>query len=186
MRVQLRDANAGFIAAYHEIYAPRVHAGRPANLGHGPRDRLPAFFVQVSSQDLLALAVPPFMEQLLIKKYKLKNNGPPVKVCLYEREYCQYKVQLQWRAGRVGFSKGWSEFTEKAQIAVDDTLVFTPWTTASSCSSTGRTPLWRSPGAAKSTAMALGRIHAIVDDEADGVHGTCSLFLSMRFVNFCS
>ena len=113
VRVQLRDANAGFIAAYHEIYAPRVHAGRPANLGHGPRDRLPAFFVQVSSQDLLALAVPPFMEQLLIRKYKLKNNGPPVKVCLYQREYCQYKVQLQWRAGRVGFIKGWSEFAGK-------------------------------------------------------------------------
>ena len=94
VRVQLRDANAGFIAAYHDIYAPRAHASRNPQLGHGPRDRLPAFFTQVSSQDLLVLTVPPFMEQLLIKKYKLKNNGPPVKVCLYQRDYCHYKVQL--------------------------------------------------------------------------------------------
>jgi hypothetical protein len=39
--------------------------------------RLPAFFVQLESQDLRALAVPLAMEQLLIKKYKVKN-GPPV------------------------------------------------------------------------------------------------------------
>jgi hypothetical protein len=46
----------------------------------------------VESQDLLALTVPPFMEQSLIKKYKLKNNGPPVKVAMYMGDYCEYKV----------------------------------------------------------------------------------------------
>ena len=49
------------------------------------------------------LAVPPAMEQLLIKKYKLENNGPPVKVALYMGERCEHRVQLQWRAERVGF-----------------------------------------------------------------------------------
>jgi hypothetical protein len=66
------------------------------------------------------------MEQLLIKKNKLKNNGPPVKVALYMGEYCEYRVQLQWTAERVGFIKSWSEFVDKADLKVDDTVVFTP------------------------------------------------------------
>jgi hypothetical protein len=37
------------------------------------------------------------MEQFLIKKYMLKNDGPPVKVALYMGDYCRHKVQLQWK-----------------------------------------------------------------------------------------
>jgi hypothetical protein len=48
--------------AYRQVYAPRVDAGRPAELGHGPKERVHAFFVQVESQDLLAVTVPPVME----------------------------------------------------------------------------------------------------------------------------
>jgi hypothetical protein len=80
----------------------------------------------VQSHDLCALAVPPYMEQPLIRKYKLKNNGPPVKVCLYLGERCEWKVQLQWTGQRVGFIKSWSEFTARILLHVDDTLVFTP------------------------------------------------------------
>jgi hypothetical protein len=81
--------------------------------------------VQLESHDLRALAVPPYMEQLLIKKYKQKNNGPPVKVSLYTSERCEHKVQLPWKAERVGFIKSWSKFTGKAELRVDDTLFFT-------------------------------------------------------------
>jgi hypothetical protein len=48
--------------AHRKITAPRVHVGRPADLGHGPR--LPASFVQLESHDLTALVVPPYMEHL--------------------------------------------------------------------------------------------------------------------------
>ncbi|KAK1645119.1 hypothetical protein QYE76_062924 [Lolium multiflorum] len=74
------------------VTEPRVNAGHPANLGHGLRERLPTFFLQLESQDIYALAVPPAMEHLLIKKYKLKNNDPPVKVALYMGERCEHKV----------------------------------------------------------------------------------------------
>ena len=77
-----------------QVYEPRVHARLPAQLGHGPRERIPAFFVQVESQDVLALTVPPVTEKPQIKKYKLKNNGPPVKVALYMGDYYEYKVSL--------------------------------------------------------------------------------------------
>jgi hypothetical protein len=63
------------------------------------------FYVQLESQDLRALAMMPYMEQLLIRKYKLKNNGPLVKLALYMGERCEHRVQLQWRAERVGFIK---------------------------------------------------------------------------------
>jgi hypothetical protein len=84
------------------------------------------------------------MEQLMIEKYKLKNNGPPVKVALYVGERCEHKVLLQWKAERVGFMKSWGEFAGKAGLEVDDTLFFTPahdgfqvdmYRIASSCSS---------------------------------------------------
>ena len=65
MRVQVRDPNVALMDAYDAIYAPKVHAGRPAHLGHGPRERLPAFYVQLEAQDLKALAVPRSMEQPL-------------------------------------------------------------------------------------------------------------------------
>ncbi|KAK1620156.1 hypothetical protein QYE76_025673 [Lolium multiflorum] len=57
-------------------------------------------------------------------KYKHKNNGPPVKVILYMDEHCEHKVQL--KAERVHFIKSWSKFVGKAQLDVDDTIVFTP------------------------------------------------------------
>ena len=110
IRVQLRGPNVGFMEAHWQITALRLHAGHPADLGHAARQHLPVFFVQVESQDLRALAVPPYMEQLLITKYKLKNNGPPVKVCLYLGQRCEWKVQLQWTCQRVGFIKSLSEF----------------------------------------------------------------------------
>ncbi|KAK1616110.1 hypothetical protein QYE76_021627 [Lolium multiflorum] len=56
----------------------------------------------VESPNLLALVVLSYMEQLLITKYKLKNNGPPVKVCLYMGQRCEWKVQFQWTGQRVG------------------------------------------------------------------------------------
>jgi hypothetical protein len=87
---------------------------------------VPTFFVQLDCLDLLALVVPPYMEQHLISKYKLKNNGPPVKVCLYMGERCEWKVQLQWTGQRVGFIKSWSEFTARLFLRVDDMIVFTP------------------------------------------------------------
>jgi hypothetical protein len=61
---------------HRQITTLRLHAGHPADLGHAARQRLPAFFVQVESHDLHALAVLSYMEQPLITKYKLKNNGP--------------------------------------------------------------------------------------------------------------
>jgi hypothetical protein len=82
--------------------------------------------VQVESRDLRALAVPSYMEQPLIRKYKLINNGPRVKVFLYLGEHCEWKVQLQWIGQRVGFIKSWSKFAAKILLHVDDTLVFTP------------------------------------------------------------
>jgi hypothetical protein len=66
------------------------------------------------------------MEQHLIIKYKLKNNGSPVKVCLYMGERYEWKVQLQWTAQRVGFIKSWSEFNARLGLRVDETIVFTP------------------------------------------------------------
>ena len=91
-RVQLRDNNAAFVDAYHEIYAPKVHVGRPANLGHGPMERLPAFYMQLESPDVLALSVPPATEKLLVQKYKLNNGGQPVKPKLYLGQFCENKV----------------------------------------------------------------------------------------------
>jgi hypothetical protein len=41
-------------------------------------------------------------------------------------ERCEWKVQLQWRAERVGFIKSWSEFVARADLHVDDTIMFTP------------------------------------------------------------
>jgi hypothetical protein len=70
VQVQLRDPNKEFMEAHQQITAPRVHVGHPADPGHSPRQRLPAFFVQVESQNLHALALPPYTEQLLITKYK--------------------------------------------------------------------------------------------------------------------
>lgn len=105
VRVQLHGPNKAFLAVYHEVYAPRVHVGRPPQLGHGPREKLHAFFMQVESQGLLALIVTPVMEYPLIKKYNLKNNGPTVKLVLYMGDYREYKVQLQWKYERVGFIK---------------------------------------------------------------------------------
>jgi hypothetical protein len=40
-------------------------------------------------------------------------------------DYCEYKVQLQWKGERVGFIEGWSEFLGKARLKAGDTLVFT-------------------------------------------------------------
>jgi hypothetical protein len=45
IRVQLRDPNEAIMATYREVYAPRVHARRPPQLGHDPRERFPPFFV---------------------------------------------------------------------------------------------------------------------------------------------
>jgi hypothetical protein len=56
------------------------------------------------------------MEQHLITKYKLKNNGPPVKVCLYMDEHCEWNV----------FIKRWSDFAARLTLHVDDAMVFTP------------------------------------------------------------
>jgi hypothetical protein len=50
----------------------------------------------------------------------------PVKVALYMGERYEHRVQLQWRAGHVGFIKSWSKFAGKAELRVDDTLFFTP------------------------------------------------------------
>jgi hypothetical protein len=49
VRVQLHDPNVGFMEAHKHITAPRVHAGRPADLGHAPRVRVSAFFMQLES-----------------------------------------------------------------------------------------------------------------------------------------
>jgi hypothetical protein len=49
-----------------------------------------------------------------------------VKVALYMGERCEWKVQLQWRAERVGFIKSWSEFVTRASLHFDDTIIFTP------------------------------------------------------------
>jgi hypothetical protein len=49
VRVQLQDANEGFMEAHRQVTAPRTHAGHPADLGHGPRQQLHAFFVQLES-----------------------------------------------------------------------------------------------------------------------------------------
>jgi hypothetical protein len=57
-RVQLRDNNVALIDSYRDIYAPKAHPGSSANLGHGPRHKPLAFFMQLSSTDLLALSVP--------------------------------------------------------------------------------------------------------------------------------
>jgi hypothetical protein len=54
-----------------------------AHLGHGLRDRLPDFYVQVSSTNLITMSVPPAMEQPIIKKYKLKKDGRPAKKPLF-------------------------------------------------------------------------------------------------------
>jgi hypothetical protein len=35
-------------------------------------------------------------------------------------------VQLQWRAEHVGFIKSWTKFASKADLHVDDTIMFTP------------------------------------------------------------
>jgi hypothetical protein len=35
-------------------------------------------------------------------------------------------VQLQWRGERVAFIKGWSEFAQKSEMTIDDTIVFIP------------------------------------------------------------
>jgi hypothetical protein len=51
---------------------------------------------------------------------------PPVKVCLYTGQRCEWKVQLQCMGQRVGFIKGWSEFTARLLLCVDNTIVFTP------------------------------------------------------------
>jgi hypothetical protein len=111
---------------HRQITTLRLHAGHPADLGHAPRVRVSAFFVQLERQDLIALAVPPYLKQHLISKYKLKNNGPPVKMWLYMGKRCTVKVQLQWRAEHVGFIKGWSEFAGRLALHIDNAIVYTP------------------------------------------------------------
>jgi hypothetical protein len=49
-----------------------------------------------------------------------------VKVALYMGQHYEWRVQLQWRAERVGFIKSWSEFAARVGLRVDDTVVFTP------------------------------------------------------------
>jgi hypothetical protein len=94
-RLQLRDNNnAPLMDAYREIYVPNVHAGRPAHLGHGLRQKLLSFFMQLSTSDLLALSMPPTMEQMLIKKYKLNKDGHPMKTLFYLGKNYENNVQL--------------------------------------------------------------------------------------------
>jgi hypothetical protein len=45
LRVQLREDNVAFLDAYHAFYMPKLHVRCLAQLGHGPRQKLPAFFV---------------------------------------------------------------------------------------------------------------------------------------------
>jgi hypothetical protein len=97
--VQLWDNNAAVTDVYHAIYAPKAHPVRSANLGLGPRQKLQAFYVQLSNSGLLALSVPTAMVKPLIKKYKLKNGGQLVKMSLY------LGVQLYKRGERVVFIK---------------------------------------------------------------------------------
>jgi hypothetical protein len=61
-RVQLRDNIVALLALYRAITMPKVHASHPAHLGHSLREKLPSFFVQVSSTDLLTMSVPPATE----------------------------------------------------------------------------------------------------------------------------
>jgi hypothetical protein len=49
-----------------------------------------------------------------------------VKVALYMGQRCEWRVQLQWRAQRVGFIKSWSEFAARTDLRIDDMIVFTP------------------------------------------------------------
>jgi hypothetical protein len=44
-RLQLRGNNVTLMDAYREIYAPKVHVGRPAHLGHNLRQNLLSFFM---------------------------------------------------------------------------------------------------------------------------------------------
>jgi hypothetical protein len=81
--LQLRDNNVAMMDAYRAIYASKAHPCRSANLGHGTRQKLRAFFVQLSNTDILALSVPPTMERSLITKYKFNNGGQPVETPLY-------------------------------------------------------------------------------------------------------
>jgi hypothetical protein len=92
------------------------------------------------------------MEHHLTRKCKLKNNGPLVKVALNMGQSCEWRVQLQWRAERVGFIKSWSEFATRADLRVDDTIVFTLRTMTSRSTSLGRTlPAPASSGAGSIT-----------------------------------
>jgi hypothetical protein len=61
-RVQLRNTNVALLVEYRDITMQRVHAIHPAHLGHGLRENLPTFFVQVSSTDLLTMSVSLAME----------------------------------------------------------------------------------------------------------------------------
>jgi hypothetical protein len=82
--------------------------------------------MQVSGTDLLTMSMPPDMEQPLIKKYKLKKEGPFVKTPLFLGQFCESNVQLQWTADRVTFIKGWTKFVRKSEITINNTIVFTP------------------------------------------------------------
>jgi hypothetical protein len=97
-------------------------------------------------------------------------------------DYCEYKVKLQGKAERVDFIKTWSVFASKARLNTDDTPVFTPSTMASRSMCTGREPLWRASGAARSIARALGWIHAM-KVEADALL-VIFLFIIVLFVKF--
>jgi hypothetical protein len=56
-RLLLQGNNVALMDAYHEFYTPKVLA----------------FFMQLSTIELLTLSVPPAMEH--IKRYKLKKDG---------------------------------------------------------------------------------------------------------------
>jgi hypothetical protein len=94
-----------------------------AYLGHGLRDRLPDFYVQVSSTNLITMSVPPAMEQPIIKKYKLKKDGRPAKTPLFLGHNCENNIQL---LDMVDFIKGWTKFARKSQMVINDTIVFNP------------------------------------------------------------
>jgi hypothetical protein len=50
-------------------------------------------------------------------------NGHPTKTLALLGKRCKNMVQLKWKGEKLVFFKGWSDFTRKANMVVDGTLV---------------------------------------------------------------
>jgi hypothetical protein len=55
---------------------------------------------------------------------KLKIRKLPVKMPIMTGDWCENRVQMERKCGKLCFFKGWKDFAEKIKMSIGDTLEF--------------------------------------------------------------